>query len=247
MTTVDQPVATFDCQHELVALFGTLVDVMFCIKSIDGTYVEVNQAFVRRSGRSSKREVIGHTAAEVFNSDLAQRYEEQDRAVFESGEPIRDELELILRPGGDLGWYLTTKLAVTDRADTTAVVGLVSVSRDLKTPDTTSIELESLQHVVTYVREHIGETIRVGELAAVAECTAAQLERRVRKVFGISPKQYVLRVRVDRAAALLAETNIPLSEVAATVGFYDQSEFTRRFGRLTNMTPAQFRAGSHPS
>jgi PAS domain S-box-containing protein len=230
-----------DCQDELIALFETLVNVMFCIKLVDGTYAEVNTAFVRRTGRRSKREVVGHTAGELFHPDLADRYEQQDQEVFRTGEPLRDELELIRRPDGDLGWYLTTKIPITDRDDPAVVVGLVSVSRDLQTPTTESIALESLQHVVTHVREHLAETVRVGDLAAVAGCTPDQLDRRIRKVFGVTAKQYVLRVRVDRAAELLADTTIPLATVAASVGFYDQSDFTRRFARLTGQTPAQFR------
>ncbi|MCP3990748.1 MAG: AraC family transcriptional regulator [Actinomycetia bacterium] len=220
---------------------------MFCIKSVDGTYAEVNVAFVRRTGRTSKREVIGRTAGELFNEDLATRYEEQDHQVFESGEPLRDELELIRRPDGELGWYLTTKLPVADRLDPTSIVGLVSVSRDLQTPTTESIALESLQHVVAYVREHLPETIRVGEMAAVAECSTDQLDRRIRKVFGMTAKQYVLRVRVDRAAELLADTDLPLATVASTVGFYDQSDLTRRFARLIGQTPAQFRLATQPA
>lgn len=231
-------------QAELVALFETLVNVMFCVKSVDGTYTEVNTAFVRRSGRTSKRDVIGRTAAEIFQEDLAERYEEQDRAVFASGEPLRDALELIRRPDGSLGWYLTTKLPVFDNDGSSKVVGLASVSRDLLTPTSENIEVEGLQLLVVYVKEHLAETIRVADLAAVARCSADQLDRRVKKVFGLTPKQYVLRVKVGRAAELLADTDLPLAEVGSTVGFYDQSEFTRRFARLTNQTPSQFRAAS---
>ncbi len=120
-------------QNELIALFETLVDVMFCIKSVDGTYLEVNSAFVRRTGRTSKRDVVGRRASELFHPELAQRYEEQDDEVFRSGEPLRDELELIRRPNAELGWYLTTKLPVPDNEDTSQVAALVSVSRDLRT------------------------------------------------------------------------------------------------------------------
>ena len=232
------------CQSELIALFETLINVMFCIKSVDGTYLEVNGAFLRRTGRRSKRDVIGRTAAEVFNADLAERYEEQDRAVFASGEPLRDALDVIRQPNGALGWYLTTKLPVADRHDPSSIVGLVSVSRDLATPSSEGIAMESLQHVVAHVREHLGQTIRVADLASAAGCSIDQLDRRIRKVFGLTATQYILRVRVDRAAELLADTKMPLAEVASMVGFYDQSDFTRRFARLTNQTPAQFRAAA---
>ncbi|MEM7340104.1 MAG: AraC family transcriptional regulator [Actinomycetota bacterium] len=239
-------VVPFDCQSELVELFELLVNVMFCMKNRDGRYVAVNGAFVRRTGRASKRDVVGRRATELFSAPLAERYEQQDTQVLTTGRPLRDELELIRREDGTLGWYLTVKLPVVDRhadhsSEASAPVGLVSVSRDLRTPgDDQSIE--SLGRVVAHVRDHMGSRIRVADLAAVADCSPAQLERRMRRTFGLSATKYVLRARVDRATELLVGTDRPLSEIAHTVGFYDQADFTHRFARLTNETPAQFRA-----
>ena len=64
----------------------------------------------------------------------------------------------------------------------------------------------------------------------------------MKRVFGVSATQYVLRARVDRAAILLTETDLALADVAVAAGFYDQADLTRRFARLTNETPARFRA-----
>ncbi|MDW3176318.1 MAG: AraC family transcriptional regulator [Acidimicrobiia bacterium] len=239
--------AVFACQNELIVLFETLINVMFSVKDLDGRYVEVNSAFVRRTGKRSKRDVIGTRATDHFVAELANRYEEQDREVFETGEPLIDQLELIRRPNGELGWYLTTKLPVADEADRTTLVGLVSVSRDLYAPSAENIALERLQDVVAHVRENLQSTIRVSTLAELAGCSESQLERRMRKVFGLSATQYVLRVRVDAAAKLLVETDTPLAEIATMCGFYDQPNFTRRFARLTNATPAQFRSENRKS
>ncbi|MEE9416458.1 MAG: hypothetical protein V3V01_14335, partial [Acidimicrobiales bacterium] len=45
--------SVFACQDELLALLETLINVIFCVKDREGTYVEVNSAFVRRTGRAS--------------------------------------------------------------------------------------------------------------------------------------------------------------------------------------------------
>ncbi len=238
----DKRTGVFPCQGELIALFETLINVMFSVKDLDGRYVEVNSAFVRRTGKRSKRDVVGTKATDHFVAALANRYEEQDREVFETGEPLLDQLELIRRPNGDLGWYLTTKLPVANQADRSALVGLVSVSRDLYAPSEENIALERLQKVVAHVRENLQSTIRASTMAEVAQCSESQLERRMRRVFGLSATQYVLRVRVDAAAKLLVETETSLAEIATACGFYDQPNFTRRFARLTNATPAQFRS-----
>lgn len=227
-------------QFELVELFDVLVNVIFCVKDTDHRYVEVNQAFVRRTGRKSKREVVGRRAGDFFPPSRARRYEEQDDEVFRTGAPLRDELELIPRTRGDLGWYLSTKLPVYDEDG--VMSGLVSVSRDLDTPSDEGIAVESLTRVVDLVHDRLGERLRVADLAEVAGCSNAQLERRMHKVFGLSATQYILRVRVDTAAELLTETDRPIAEIALECGFYDQPDFTRIFARMTGETPAEFRA-----
>lgn len=225
---------------ELLELFDVLVNVIFCVKDLEHRYREVNLAFVRRTGRRSKRDVIGGTAHDFFPTALAERYEEQDDQVFASGEALRDELELIRRPNGELGWYSTTKLPAAGPGSTP--LGLVSVSRDLETPSDEGIAVESLTHVVDYVHRHLDEQVRVADLAEAAGCSESQLERRMRKIFGTSATQYVLRARVEEAARRLMTTDESLADVALASGFYDQSSFTRTFARLTGETPAQFRA-----
>lgn len=232
------PLGPFPCQDELLELYDLLVDVIFCMKRGDGIYVAVNRAFVRRTGRNSKRNVVGQRASDLFIPQFAERYEEQDEAVRTTGKPLRDELELIRREDGTLGWYLTTKLPVDDGA---GGIGIVSISRDLATPSDEGITIEALHRVVQLVHQRLQEPLRVAELAEAAGCSTASLERRMRKVFGVTATQFVLRTRVDRATQLLTTTDTPLADIATTVGFYDQADFTRRFARLTNETPAQFR------
>ncbi len=233
------PLGPFPCQDELLELYDLLVDVIFCMKEPDGVYVAVNRAFVRRTGRTSKRDVVGKRASDLFIPQLAERYEEQDQRVLATGKPLRDELELIRREDGSIGWYLTTKLPVKGSDGTTA--GLVTISRDLATPSDEGITMESLHRVVQLVQDRLAEPLRVADLAAAADCSTASLERRMKKVFGVTATQFVLRTRVDRATQLLTTSDTPLADIAADVGFYDQADFTRRFARLTNETPAQFR------
>lgn len=223
----------------LLRLHDDLTGTMFCAKDVTGRYVAVNEAFVRRTSERSRRAVVGRTAAELFLPQLAERYDAQDRAVLETGRSLHRELELIRRPGGAPGWYLTSKVPVHDAEG--EVVGLVSVSQALRTGDADEATVTALSRVAAFVRERLATPPTVAELAAAAGCAPSTLDRRVRRVFALSPQQYVLRARLDHAAALLGGTDLPLAEVAAACGFYDQASFTRTFGRLAGETPAQFR------
>ena len=154
---------------------------------------------------------------------------------------LRDELELIGRSDGSLRWYLTTKLPVMDPA-TGGVASLVSISRDLHMPSDEGIAIESLTRVVELVGKDYDRVLRVADLASAAGCSPGQLERRMKRVFGLTATQYVIRVRVDHAAELLRSSGHSLAAIATTCGFYDQADFTRKFARLTNTTPAYFRS-----
>ncbi|MCL3862831.1 helix-turn-helix domain-containing protein [Actinotalea sp. K2] len=222
----------------VLQLMDELTATMFCAKDTSGRYVAVNQAFVERTDERSRRSVVGRRAEEVFDAQLAEHYVAQDEVVLRTGNPVRNELELIRRPGGAPGWYLTSKVPVSVDG---VVVGLVSISEDLRTYDPADAAVSSLSRVVALVHERVSETVTVAEMAAAAGCSASTLDRRMRRVFSLSPQQFVLRARIDRATVLLSSTTLPLVEVAHRTGFYDQAVFTRTFGRLTGQTPAQFR------
>lgn len=219
---------------ELVALMDELPSTMFCAKDLAGRYVAVNEAFVRRTGESSRRRVLGRRASDLFVPVLAERFAVQDARVFGTDRPLRGELELIRRPGGAPGWYSSTKLPLHLAG---RVVGLVSVSRDLDSHDVDDASLRSLREVVALVQSRLASPPSVADLAQAGGCSTGVLARRVHRVFGLSPQQYVLRARLDHAVELLA-TDLPIADVALACGFYDQSSFTRTFAAHTGETPA---------
>lgn len=223
----------------MVELMDELSSTMFCAKDTTGRYVLVNPVFVARTNESSRRAVIGRRATDLFVAQLAERYEQQDAEVLASGKPLRGELERIRRLGGTSGWFLTSKLPVLDGAG--RLVGLVSVSQDLRAGEADDATMDSMARLVAAVEAGLDERWTVERLAVAAGSTPSVLDRRVRRVYGVSPRQLVLRTRVDRAARLLSAGELTIAQVAAVSGFYDQPSFTRTFARLTGETPSSFR------
>jgi PAS domain S-box-containing protein len=222
-------------------VFAGVPHVMFCVKAADGRYLAVNQAFAERAGRSAPGEVLGSTAADLFPADLAATYEAQDARLLADGEPIRNELELILRPDGTRGWYVTTKTRLLD--DAGGLIGIAAVSYDLRTGVDTGLQgLQGLQAAIDTARRRYADPLKVADLAAAAGMTATQLERALRKAIGMSPKQLLIRIRIDEAIRRLDDGDLPLVTIAGQCGFYDQSSFTRQFQRAVGMTPGAYRA-----
>jgi AraC family transcriptional regulator len=99
-----------------------------------------------------------------------------------------------------------------------------------------------LRAVVEYIEGRLDAGLTLEQLARVARLSAYHFARQFKAATGLSPHQYVLARRVERARLLLeGDGEPPLADVAAAAGFYDQSQFTNHFKRLVGVTPGQFR------
>ncbi len=83
-------------------------------------------------------------------------------------------------------------------------------------------------------------------LAASVGVHPVTLARAFRRAFGCTVGEYVRRLRIDRAARQLAETDLSLAEIALAEGFSDQSHFSNLFRRHTGLSPFQFRRAVRP-
>jgi PAS domain S-box-containing protein len=220
-------------------VLATTPHVMFCVKAVDGRYLAANQAFAERAGVGGAGEVVGRSAHDLFPPELATRYEAQDRAVLDSGHMLTNELEMITRPDRSVGWFLTSKSRWIDASG--APAGVVSVSIDLRTSVDADGPHARLAKAVDVARQRFAERLEVADLAEAAGMSAAQLERSARKVLGLTPKQVVMRFRLEEGLRLLTTTDIAISEVAASCGYYDQSAFSRHFRRVVGTSPAAYR------
>ncbi|MBA2113644.1 AraC family transcriptional regulator [Bremerella alba] len=223
----------------LEQIFDCLGDVVYCVKNLQGRYTFVNHAFAERIGVTDPAELIGKQAAHFFPPELAKVYDDQDREVIRTGQPLTDQLELISNVDGTRGWYLSNKFPLLDCSGNT--IGLVGVSQDLKQPSDSDLELADLKVVIDLIRQHIAQPLTTEELAEKVGLSVTQLDRRMRRVFRLSTKKFVMKYRLDLAQQLLVSSEKSLSEIALECGFSDQSAFTRHFGAAANQTPLAYR------
>jgi len=83
--------------------------------------------------------------------------------------------------------------------------------------------------------------ITLAELAADAGVHPAHLARAFRRQYGASIGEFVRRLRIERACALLADGDTPQAEIALDAGFSSQSHFAVAFRRVTGVTPGRYR------
>jgi AraC-like DNA-binding protein len=91
------------------------------------------------------------------------------------------------------------------------------------------------------------EPLDVATLARAAHLSRAHFSREFRRAFGETPHQYLLTRRLERAAALLRNTDRTVADVCLTVGLRSVGSFTSSFGRTFGMTPTAYRAAFPPA
>jgi AraC-like DNA-binding protein len=91
------------------------------------------------------------------------------------------------------------------------------------------------------------EPLDVLALARVAHLSRAHFSREFRRVFGETPHQYLLTRRLERAAALLRNTDRTVADICLTVGLSSIGSFTTSFGRAFGQSPTAYRATYPPA
>ena len=104
-----------------------------------------------------------------------------------------------------------------------------------------------LLHAKDMIDARYREPLDVPALARAAHLSPAHFSREFRRAFGETPHQYLLTRRLERAAALLRNTDYPVAYVCASVGLRSVGSFTSSFGRAFGLPPSAYRAAHPPS
>jgi AraC-like DNA-binding protein len=91
------------------------------------------------------------------------------------------------------------------------------------------------------------EPLDVPELARSAHLSPAHFSREFRRAFGETPHRYLLTRRMERAAALLRNTDRTVADICFTVGLSSVGSFTTTFGRTYGLSPTAYRAAHPPA
>lgn len=137
------------------------------------------------------------------------------------------------------GWQQITGPALHTRPR----IGLLASLRSLApvSPPRGGLSSGAMRRVREYIEAHIGDSIELAALAAVAGLSMFHFARQFKESTGVTPHSYLVRRRIERAQQMLAESDLSLSEIAFRTGFSDQSHLTRHFRQTVGVTPAELR------
>ncbi|MCR9202417.1 MAG: helix-turn-helix domain-containing protein [Planctomycetaceae bacterium] len=245
---VSQTARTAEFLHDIddslgfIELFCQLNNVHFYVKNRQGQFMAVNRASMLRNGVLHESEILGRTDYDFHPPEMAAAYRAEDQQVMDSNRPLPDQVWLVYDHLQVQQWFSCTKVPLHDRAG--RVIGVAGAMTVLDTIDKQS-PYAPFGEAINHVLKHHDQQIRVSRLAELSGCSVSQFDRRFRKVFSMTPTQYILRVRVNAARNLLSRSSRSIADIALASGFYDQSQLARYFKRLTGMTPSQYRRQFH--
>ncbi|WP_372807199.1 AraC family transcriptional regulator [Pontiella sp.] len=121
---------------------------------------------------------------------------------------------------------------------------MVFLSRAYTGSDATEAHaLLRVGHVIGALENDFSRDWKLAELLDIAHMSRSNLMRVFRKATGQTPIEYLVRLRIQRAMAMLRNTDLSITEIAMAVGFNDSNYFTRQFRRILGESPRSFRQG----
>ena len=225
---------------DLLPLFELMPDVSFFAKDRRGRFTAVNRLGREFCGVAEEADALGKTDHDFFPRRRADEYARDDEAVMRSARPVVNRIESAPAQEGSPQMVMTTKIPLFDRSG--QVIGIAGFSRRLEQLRERPAEAAPLAAVVARMHAKFATNLTSRELAKLAGVSVSHFDRMFRRAFDTSPRQYLLRVRIEAACRRLAETTESVAIIALACGFHDHAHFTRSFRQIMTATPSAYRA-----
>ena len=157
-----------------------------------------------------------------------------DAQIFHLGMALKAELA-----GGCLaGKIYADSIAI---ALATHIIKNHSTLKQVTLESEDNLSERQLKQIIGYVQENLASNLTLPELARLVQMNSYSFCRWFKRSMGVTPHQYVIQSRIDRAKFLLTHTKLTIAEIALDVGCSSQSNFTVLFRKQVGITPKVYR------
>lgn len=102
-------------------------------------------------------------------------------------------------------------------------------------------EIEGISLAAAYMESHSSEEIPMEQLAELSHYSQRHFIRLFSEIYGVAPHRYLTDIRIRRAASLLRDTHLDITDVSLKCGFSDPNYFSRIFRKYYGTSPLKFR------
>lgn len=99
-----------------------------------------------------------------------------------------------------------------------------------------------LRRVLEFMHENLHASVGLADLAAIAGLSPSHFSSQFRAGMGVSPYKYMRALRISQSKNMLKKPNVPIAQIAKTVGFDNQQHFSTVFRSVVGVTPTAYRA-----
>ena len=112
---------------------------------------------------------------------------------------------------------------------------------------TTALDIAKFDEVLDYIDAHYSENITLASLASIMNISSMYFSNYFKRVFNISPKQYILNKRLMESQRMLLESRMTIKEIAYAVGFENENYFSEFFTSKVGISANKFRKRELPT
>ncbi len=101
--------------------------------------------------------------------------------------------------------------------------------------------MQAIQKVLDYIEQTLDRTVTIEELLQAANMSESGLDRYFKASTGLSPVQYQIQQRINKACNMIIEGKFNIEQIAEKTGFSDPNYFSRAFKKTMHITPSQYK------
>ncbi len=163
---------------------------------------------------------------------------EQDGAARFTRVGTDERWHVLITPPlcGSRGWRSATDVAIHARPRM-SMLRNAPIAESLP-PNRGGLSPARTHRICEYINFNLDQNISLEALAEMAGLSTHHFARAFKQTVGMPPHGYVLQRRIEHAQQMLRNTDLPMSEIALSAGFSDQSHLARHFRRITGMSPS---------
>ncbi len=110
-----------------------------------------------------------------------------------------------------------------------------------ETPESNSVAIQTYQRCRAYIDKNFSQTNSISQVAKACHIDVRYMARLFRQMASTTPYQYLMRLKLNKAASMLLHSSMTVNEIGRAIGFEDQYHFSRNFKKMHSLSPRNFR------